>query len=101
VAEELQAHGLGPGAQVAVIGYGFDAYWARLARAKIVAELLPWQAEPFWRGDAAQQARVIDAFAGAGAQAIVAEYVPASTHLPDSWRQVENSSFYVYVVDEQ
>src|SRR5690606_12903653 len=37
VAEALWQQGLEPGDTVAVMGYAFDSYWARLARLKIVA----------------------------------------------------------------
>jgi hypothetical protein len=100
VAEELWLLGIDPGDQVAVIGYGLDSFWARLGRTKIVAELLEWQADPFWLGDSATQEEVLRAFASTGAKAIVAEYAPAYARLP-GWRQVEDSSFYIYVFDER
>jgi hypothetical protein len=77
VAEELWRLGIAPGDQVAVIGYAFDSYWARLARVKIVAETLGWQADALWLGDPAFQEEVLATFASAGANAVVAEYVPA------------------------
>ena len=40
VTEALQQAGLQEGDSVAVIGYGFDSFWARLGRFKIVAEML-------------------------------------------------------------
>jgi hypothetical protein len=49
VAQELHELGIQPGDQVGVIGYAFDSYWARLARVKIVAEMLDWEAIPFGR----------------------------------------------------
>jgi hypothetical protein len=98
VAEELLRLGIRHGNRVAVIGYAFDSYWARLARVKIVAEMLDWEADPFWLGDAASQARVIQAFARTGARAIIAEHVPAYAHL-DGWRQVGNSNYYIYRID--
>jgi hypothetical protein len=65
------------GDKVAVIGYGFGSFWARLARVQIVAEMLGWQADDFWLGDPALQSEVVQAFAGTGARAIVAEKVPS------------------------
>jgi hypothetical protein len=82
---------------VGIIGYGFEAFWARLARVQIVTELLEWQAQPFWQGDAQQQQQVIDDFASTGVKAIVAEYVPPDTQLED-WHQVSESSFYIYLI---
>ena len=98
VAEELRRLGVGPGDGVAVIGYGFDSYWARLARTKIVAEMLEWQATPFWYGDAAFQAEVLTAFATTDARAVVAEYVPAHANLP-GWHQVGETNFFIYLLN--
>lgn len=97
VAEELHRLGVQPGDRVGVIGYAFDSFWARLARVKIVAELVDVDADPFWVGDPALQAGVIRAFAGAGARAIVAEHVPGYARLA-GWRQVGNSNFYIHLI---
>ncbi|MGH2524604.1 MAG: hypothetical protein ACRDH2_19025, partial [Anaerolineales bacterium] len=99
VAEELHRLGIQAGDSVAVIGYGFDAFWARLARVRIVAELLDTQAGLFWAGDAATQAQVIDAFAASGAQAIVAEDAPSYAVLPH-WHRVGDTNYYIYPFDE-
>jgi hypothetical protein len=97
VAETLWQSGIMPGDSVAVIGYGFDSYWARLAKLKIVAEMSSEQADPFWLGELAFQQQVIKAFAGTGAKAIVAEYVPSYARL-SGWQRVGNSSFYIYLL---
>jgi hypothetical protein len=97
VAEELDRLGVDRGDKVAVIGYGFSSFWARLARVQIVAEMLGWQADPFWLGDPALQSEVVRAFAGTGARAIVAEEVPSYATLT-GWHQVGNSSYYVYIL---
>jgi hypothetical protein len=98
VAEELQRLGVGPGNKVALIGYGLDAFWARLGRTPIVAELLHWDAQGFWKGDEALQADVMNVFASSGAKAVVAEYVPGDARLPGIWHQVGDSSFYIYLL---
>jgi hypothetical protein len=97
VAEALHQLGIAPGDEVAVIGYAFDSFWARLARVKIVAELLDRQANVFWAGDPAFQDKVIEAFASTGAKAIVAEYVPADTPVT-GWHQVGSSNYYIYLI---
>lgn len=96
-AEALWALGIQPGDQVAVIGYGFDSFWARLARVKIVAEMMGWEADPFWLGDPDLQQDVLAVFASAGARAVVAEYAPPYARL-DGWQQVESSNFYIYLL---
>jgi hypothetical protein len=99
VAEELHKLGIQAGDSVAVIGYGFDSYWARLARVRIVAELLDTQADPFWAGDAATQAQVTAAFATSGARAIVAEDAPNFAVLP-RWHRVGDTNYFIYLLDE-
>ena len=96
-AQELQALGIRAGDPVALIGYGFDSFWARLARVQIVAEMLDSDAEPFWNGDDTLRSEVIEAFAGTGAKVVVAEYVPAGTPMA-GWRQVNDTNFYIYVI---
>jgi hypothetical protein len=99
VAEELASHGITEGDRVGVIGYAFDSFWARLARVKIVAEMFEWQADPFYLGDINFQTQVIQAFASAGASAVVAEYVPAYASLP-GWHQVGDSNYYIYLISQ-
>ena len=99
VAQELHRLGIRPGDRVAIVGYGFDAFWARLAGVRIVAELLETDAGGFWTNEAGVQTRVIQAFAGTGARAIVAEYAPLEAELPN-WHRVGNTSFYLYLLDE-
>jgi len=97
VAEELYRLGVEPGDQVAVIGYGFSSFWARLARVQIVAEMLEWQADPFWLGNPDFQSEVIQAFASTGAEAIIAEEVPGYATLT-GWHKVGSSNYYVYTL---
>lgn len=97
VTESLFDLGIEPGDSVAIIGYGFDSYWARLARVRIVAEMLEWQADPFWLGTPAFQKEVIEVFAKTGAKAIVAENVPHYAQLP-GWHQVGNSNFFIFLL---
>jgi 4-amino-4-deoxy-L-arabinose transferase-like glycosyltransferase len=100
VAEALGQLGVGPGSTVGVIGYAFDSFWARLARVRIVSEMVDWPANPFWWGEAALQESVLEAFAASGACAVVAEYAPAGAQLR-GWRQIGASSYYVYLLDEE
>ena len=99
VAHALHELGVTPGDKVGVIGYAYDSFWARLARVKIVAEMLEADADEFWRGDEALRQSVLQAFANTGVDAVVAEYVPGYAGLRD-WHQVENSNYYIYVFRE-
>ena len=98
VAEALHRLGIKPGDKVAIIGYGFDSFWARLARVQIVAEMLDWEADPFWLGNSVTRSKVIQAFARTGAKAIVAEHVPNYASL-SGWHQVNNSNYYIYLIE--
>jgi 4-amino-4-deoxy-L-arabinose transferase-like glycosyltransferase len=100
VAQALHELGVGQGDKVGVIGYAYDSFWARLARVKIVAEMLDADANELWHGDEALRQSVLQAFANAGADAVVAEYVPEYVKLND-WHQVEDSNYYIYVFTEQ
>jgi len=84
---------------VGVIGYAYDSYWARLARVKIVTEMLETDAEQLWRGDKTLEQSVLRAFASAGVKAVVAEYVPQYANVSD-WHQVGDSNFYIYTFTE-
>jgi hypothetical protein len=100
VARTLKELGIRQGDKVGVIGYAYDSFWARLARVRIVAEMLEADADPFWRGDEALRKSVLEAFANSGVNAVVAEYVPGYAGLQD-WHQVENSNYYIYVFRKQ
>ena len=95
VAQELQKLGIKPGDRVGVVGYAYDSFWARLARVKIVAEMIEEDAVDLWRGDQALRQSVLQSFAETGADAVVAEYVPDDVQLED-WHRVGNSNYYIY-----
>ena len=95
VATTLHDLGIRQGDKVGVIGYAYDSFWARLARVKIVAEMLEADAIAFWQGDETLQQSVLRAFAGTGANAVIAEYVPSDA-LVEDWQRVGNSNYYVY-----
>ena len=99
VARTLQELGIRQGDKVGVIGYAYDSFWARLARVKIVSEMLGTDAIDFWESDNLLRQSVLDAFAGTGAKAVIAEYVPDYAELKD-WHRVGNSNYYIYVFGE-
>jgi hypothetical protein len=101
VAEELKRMGVHPGVKVASLSYSNNAnvYWARLARVQIVAELFSGafrtDEDDFWMADEAVKSRIIEAFAKAGADIIVASAVPTGAST-EGWRRIGNTDFYVY-----
>jgi hypothetical protein len=100
VAQALQTLDIKQGEKVGVIGYAYDSFWARLARVKIVAEMLETDAPGLWHGNEALQQSVLRAFASAGAQAVIAESVPEYASLTD-WHRVGDSNYYIYIFRDQ
>ena len=93
VALELRSNGVNAGDRVAVFGYGFTSFWARLARVRVAAEMLPHDAELFWSTEAATREEILHVLALNGVRAVVAEDVPATADTT-GWRQVGGSSYY-------
>jgi len=98
VAHTLKELGVQPGDKVGVIGYAYDSFWARLARVKIVAELLEADATTFWYGNETLRQEVLQSFAEASVEAVVAEYVPEDIILT-GWHRVDETNFYIYILD--
>jgi hypothetical protein len=96
VAEGLHQLGVQPGDTIATIGSAFSAYWARLARIQIVAEL-PEDEQGFWDAAPFMHSRIIKAFADTGVKAIVAQTAPgyASTI---GWQRLGNTRYYAYLL---
>jgi hypothetical protein len=75
----LTRYGLEANAPVAFVGYSYYAYWARLARLRIIAEVRPEEFERFWTADARVRDAVLAQFAAAGARVVVSEPVRADS----------------------
>ncbi len=88
-ARALQALGLRPGDRLASVGNSFEAYWAQIARARIVAEIPEGESDKFWREEEGAQARALDAMTAAGARAVVADWSPAAP-VPPGWVRVDD-----------
>lgn len=127
VAEYLRKAGLRAGDRVGAVGWTYSAYWARMARVRIVVEVPAEGATAFWSSDPANRTVVLQLFRHAGAKAIVAKagYVnaqqqhewdlrglpgkpallpfPASTSTapagstPEHWQHIPDSDYYVYL----
>ncbi len=126
LAERFREIGLRPGDQVAYIGEGIDADWARLDHLRIIGEVpVIWERlnnlnhgiefnrteiNAFWNADSETRNRVLDAFRKAGATYVIADdptkgadrtgwtsVLPAGTpHLPWSAGQVPAQSQLLY-----
>lgn len=87
-AEQAAASGIGPGSRIALVGSPFEAYWARVAGAKIVAVVsIPQQAD-FNLMSADARRRLYAEFGRAGADFLVLQQdrPPAEPAMP--WRGV-------------
>lgn len=105
VADSLRRIGVIPGDEVASIGYGFNALWARLARVRIVAEITSGSVEAptgdvarFWAADPSVRKKVYALLAGSGAKVIVANRVPGVV-AADGWQRLGETDYHAYVFD--
>jgi hypothetical protein len=88
IARDLQAHGVGEGARIAVIGPHAEAYWARAGRLKIVADVPRDLAPHFWNLPPAARDSLLAVFANAGATVAVASVGPAHGTPDSTWTPV-------------
>ncbi|HEU4566248.1 MAG TPA: hypothetical protein VFS05_16415 [Gemmatimonadaceae bacterium] len=95
IAHGVRAAGVREGEPVALIGNGLMAYWARLARVRIIAELPRREADRYWAGDDSLKSRVIQTFARTGARAIIAERVPPWA-AADGWKAIGETGYVIY-----
>jgi hypothetical protein len=96
-ARALAELGLRPGDPVAYVGYGYYAYWARLAGVRIVAEIPSADAHFFWEADEDGRARIVRTLAAAGPRAIVIE--ASSAHPPpQGWHRLGHTGYYLLPV---
>jgi hypothetical protein len=98
VARHLERLGLRPGDAVGLVGWGSEAYWARLARLRITTEILDSQAPAFWAAPEPARSRLIRMFASTGVKAIVAERVP--NYAPTAGWQNVGPGYYVLLVNQ-
>jgi len=93
IAEELGKAGIGKGSSVAFLGYSFPAYWARLARVRIVAEIDPQEVDQFWSLEGSRRDRVIEALAATPAIAVIAEPFGLQTP-PPGWLRLGDTGYF-------
>jgi len=88
-AEQLWRMGMQPGDKVAIVMNGTGAYWAHLAKLRIVAEIMETGhgTAEFWNSPAELQQRVYDLSAHAHARLMVA-VCPSTIATPTGWEQI-------------
>lgn len=94
-AEGLWALGIHPGDKVAVIGDGTGAYWARLAKVRIVAEIMGMGhgAEHFWQSPEETRQKIYGILAGTHAQVVVGGCSDQAAR--DGWQRISGTNFCV------
>jgi hypothetical protein len=94
-AEQLWRIGVRPGTKVAVIGDGTDAYWARLAKLRIVAEIMDTNngAKEFWSAPEEVKQNVYQAFAQTHAELLVTSCPPNPSPIPTGWQRLEGTPY--------
>lgn len=97
VAEGLREQGLTSNDMVAYIGRSTRGFWAHLLQLRIIAEIRRDKIGDFWDADANRKTQVINAFAGTGVKAVVAEKPPAVADL-SNWRRIRETDYYVYML---
>lgn len=97
VAKGLNHMGIRSGDKVASLGTSFKAYWARLARVKIIAEIPSSRVVDFWAADSLVRSQVIERFASTGARVIVAKNLPSLASAYD-WQRIGNTGHYAYLL---
>jgi hypothetical protein len=125
IADELRRVGVRRGDALGYVGSRYRFYWARLAGARVVAEVRQddlvgpsgvvwaWALHPserarreqlggdvdrFWKGDPTRRARALDAFRSAGARVVVSDRVPADVDVT-GWLEIPGTGYWVRRID--
>jgi hypothetical protein len=97
-AEALYTMGLKSGDGVGVIGDPYEAYWARLGRFQIVAEVSVTDAESFWASDDAVKEQVYQAFRDSGARGIITDMNPSKGGDDRAWERLDGTGYFVHTL---
>jgi hypothetical protein len=98
IAAGLRELGIAPGDRIGFVGYAFGAYFARLGRMQIVAQIRSQDAERLWNAPPSRRQAALEAFARAGAKAVVTDGVPVGGP-PDGWVRVGETGHWVRVLN--
>jgi hypothetical protein len=97
--ERLDRLGIPPNSRVGTVGAGMYAYWARLARVNIAAEIWDDDAPLFWNADLVRRNQVLCVMGRSGASAIVG-FPPPNIDLT-GWQPLGTSGFWMHRVSQQ
>ena len=96
-AEQLWRMGAQPGDKVAVIGDGTGAYWARLGKFRIVAEIMGQAEQQFWGIPQERKELVYGALRRANAKFVVSTCSSGTS--ADGWQGIANTGFCTRPLD--
>jgi hypothetical protein len=88
-AQRAATAGIGAGSRVALVGTPFEAYWVRVARARLVAVVPPPSMADFVALSADRRQRLYDEFARAGADFIVVQLANPPEGTDRSWMPIQ------------
>ena len=97
VADDLHRAGLDEGDKVASLGSAYNAYWARLARLQVVAEIQSTDASSFWAASEQTKSEIFAACERAGAKAIVTREAP-SAGTGAGWIKLGATGYYIHLL---
>ena len=98
IASELAKVGVNPESRIAMIGEPLYAYWARIARLRIVAEVPRWAVTDFWASTHVRKSEVIEIFRSLGVKAVVADQESSREDALD-WKTLGSTSLRVLLMD--
>lgn len=102
-AQKLKGIGASPGVKVAVIGDGTGAYWARLAKLEIVAEIMGMGhgAEEFWNSSSDVQREVYRLFRQSHARFVVTNCPVGPQKILEGWNLIAGTPYCVKSLDPE
>ena len=96
VATFLHQAGVNAGDAVGAVGWTYGAYWARMARVRIVVEIPADSSQELWSMQPPERDAVMQLLRRAGARIVVANRVPPGA-APTGWQQIGNTGFFAHV----
>jgi len=96
-AEQLWQSGIRPGEKVAIIGDGTQAYWAHLAKVRIVAEIMEIKGgcREFWSSSPEVKEKVYRVLRQAHAVSVVSSCTTSPPEPSDGWQEIAGTPYHI------